>query len=182
MYPMKEWTTAKRGYTFLQPTFYGTKHTGLDIMVDKVDYYAPFSGTAMTGNGVEGGTWWQLIRDDGTKFIVRHLSKVLKVGRVEIGQKVAVTGNSGTLTTAPHAHQEVYVNGKLVDPEKFNWINNNGDMFRTYKGTIYALLAGRWVAVSTTYQQFLSDFGGIEAPEMTEDQFRAFLVTRPTIK
>ncbi len=59
---------------------------------------------------------------------------------------------------------------------------NNGDMFRTYKGTIYALLSGYWVAVATTYPEFQSDFGNITAPDMTDEQFKAFPVTRPVIK
>lgn len=182
MFPLK--IRKVDGYKFGQLTFYKTKHTGTDYLANYVDYFAPFNGNAITGNGPEGGTWWQLIRQDGAKFVVRHLSKVMKIGSVKMGERVAVTGNSGTLTTKAHAHQEVYINGKLVDPDKFNWqlTLNNGDMFRTYKGTIYALLAGYWLAVATSYEQFLDDFGSITAPEMTEAQFKAFPVTRPTIK
>ena len=55
-------------------------------------------------------------------------------------------------------------------------------MFRTYQKTIYLLVAGYWLAVATSYEQFLKDFGGVTAPEMTEQQFKAYPVTRPTIK
>lgn len=124
------------GYKFGQPTFYNTKHTGTDYEANYVEYFAPFSGTAITGHGTEGGTWWQLTRDDGVKFIARHMSKIMKTGKVQEGDSVAVTGNSGTLTTKAHLHQEVYVNGKLVDPEKFNW--NNMQLVND-KGTVYII-------------------------------------------
>lgn len=119
MFPLQERKIG--GYTFLQPTFYGTKHTGTDYKANYVNYFAPFSGTATKGWGPEGGNWWQLIRPNGDKFIARHLLKVLKTGTVHEGDLVAVTGNTGQFTTNAHLHQEVYINNKLVDPEKYPW-------------------------------------------------------------
>jgi len=50
-----------------------------------------------------------------TKFA--HLSRVaVKEGqRVTRGQLIANVGNSG-LSTGPHLHYEIHVNGKVVDP------------------------------------------------------------------
>jgi hypothetical protein len=56
------------------------------------------------------------------------------------------------------------------------------DMLRTYNGTIYALVAGYWMAIGTTYADFIQDFGGQIAPPMTEAQFKAFPLHKRTIK
>ncbi len=55
------------------------------------------------GNGIE------------TKYA--HLSRVVvrEGQRVTRGQPIAAVGNSG-LSTGPHLHYEVHVNGKVVDP------------------------------------------------------------------
>lgn len=172
------------GYTFGQTTFYHTKHTGTDYQANYVNYYAPFDGYASGGSGPEGGTWWQLTRSDGTKFVARHLSQLIRAGNVKEGDLVAVTGNSGAYTTNPHLHQEVYIKGKLSDPEKFIWDSSlkQDSMLRTYKGTVYALVAGYWVAIAISYPDFQTDFGGQVAPEMTDAQFKAFPVNKRTIK
>lgn len=123
MFPLKKRKIG--GYKFGEKTFYNTKHTGTDYEANYVNYYAPFSGYASAGKGTQGGIWWTLTKADGTKFTARHLSKLMKTGQVKEGDLVAVTGNTGTLTTHPHLHQEVYINGKLTDPEKFNWGKGN---------------------------------------------------------
>lgn len=139
MFPLKK--RKVEGYSFGQRTFYGTKHTGTDYQANYVNYYAPFAGYATAGSGPEGGTWWQLTRPDGVKFVARHLSKLIKVGNVREGELVAVTGNSGDYTTNPHLHQEVYINGKLTDPEKFIWGKETMKLVKD-KGTVY-LITGK---------------------------------------
>ena len=118
MFPLKERKIG--GYRFLEPTFYGTKHTGVDYKADYVEYYAPFDGVATSGYGLEGGNFWTLTTGNH-KFTARHLSKILKTGQVKEGDLVAITGNTGKYTTNPHLHQEAYKDGKLVDPEIINW-------------------------------------------------------------
>lgn len=126
------------GYTFLQPTFYGTKHTGTDYEASYVPYYAPYSGVLTTGWGPEGGNFLSLQRDGiNHKLIARHLSKHIVIsGHVTKGQLIAVTGNTGKYTTNPHCHQEVYISGKLSDPEKYNWEEGNMQLVND-KGTVY---------------------------------------------
>lgn len=119
MFPLKQRKIG--GYRFLQPTFYGTKHSGTDYTANYVEYYAPFDGFAVAGFGPEGGNFWTLTRPNGDVLTARHLSKSLKTGYIQEGEKVAITGNTGKYTTNPHLHQEVKVNGKLVDPETYNW-------------------------------------------------------------
>lgn len=109
------------GYQFQQNTFYGVKHTGTDYVANKSEYFAPFDGVAKSGSTTGGGIYWQLTRPNGDVLIARHLTGVIKTENVKEGQLVAITGNTGTLTTNPHLHQEVKVNGQLVDPEKYNW-------------------------------------------------------------
>jgi hypothetical protein len=121
MFPLR--TKKIGGYLFGQRTFYNSFHNGTDYQAEYVNYYAPFSGYATSGEGVEGGKFWQLKTPDGHKFIARHLSKIIKTGIVKEGELVAITGNSGRYTTNPHLHQEAYKNNLLVDPEKINWGN-----------------------------------------------------------
>lgn len=109
------------GYLFGQGTFYGTKHTGTDYAARYVDYYAPFDGDSIAGVTAGGGNFWQLTRPNGDVLIARHLNKIHKTGKVRMGELVAQTGNTGQYTTNAHLHQEVKINGKLTNPELYNW-------------------------------------------------------------
>ena len=53
-----------------------------------------------------------------TKFA--HASRILaRVGaRVERGERIALVGNTG-LSSGPHLHYEVHVNGRPVDPRRY---------------------------------------------------------------
>ncbi|MEM6347743.1 MAG: peptidoglycan DD-metalloendopeptidase family protein [Bacteroidota bacterium] len=96
------------------------KHTG-------TDFHAPIgtpikaagSGTILkTGNMPKGyGIWVSL--DHGNGYVTRYaqLSKVaVQAGQaVKQGDIIAYSGNSG-LSTAPHLHYEVKLNGKHIDP------------------------------------------------------------------
>lgn len=53
--------------------------------------------------------------------IYKHNSTLLrKVGdRVKAGEAIAIVGNSGELTTGPHLHFELWLNGDPVDPQAY---------------------------------------------------------------
>jgi murein DD-endopeptidase MepM/ murein hydrolase activator NlpD len=53
--------------------------------------------------------------------IYKHNSVLLKtVGdKVKAGEAIAIVGDSGELTTGPHLHFELWLNGEAVDPEAY---------------------------------------------------------------
>ena len=160
---------------------------GGDYRAVYTGFKIPFDGVAFKFKESGGGNWLRITRPNGDRIELAHLSEYhVSNGKVAEGQNGGITGNTGTITTGPHLHIQIFdKKGKRLDPEKYDWGDsklNDGTMFRTYQKTIYLLVAGYWLAVATSYEQFLADFGGVTAPEMTEQQFKAYPVTRPTIK
>ena len=160
---------------------------GADYEANYISFYIPFDGVVSTYWGTEGGNWLRLTRPNGDKIELAHLSKYqIRSGHAVAGQIGGVTGNTGAITTRPHLHIQIFNKaGQRLDPEKYDWGDLSliqDSMLRTFKGTIYALVAGYWVAVGNSFPDFQMDFGGQNAPEMTEAQFRAFPVNKRTIK
>lgn len=158
-----------------------------DYRANYVTLYAPFKGKIETYFEKGGGNWTRLTRaDNGDKIEFAHLSKYLvRSGIVEEGTPIAITGNTGTITDYPHKHIQIIRNRKRLDPEKYEWETlslKQDTMLRTYNGTVYTLVAGYWIAIATSYEEFLSDFGNQSAPPMTEAQFKAFPLHKRTIK
>lgn len=98
-------------------------HSGLDILVNTgTPVYAPGGGKVVFA-GRRGG-YGRTIEIDhgfGYKTIYAHLKKILvKRGqRVTRGDKIALSGNSGKLSTGPHLHYEVRHNGIALNPRNF---------------------------------------------------------------
>jgi hypothetical protein len=158
-----------------------------DYVADYMPFSIPFSGKVETYYGIEGGNWLRLTRPNGDKIELAHLSKYqVKNGNAVEGQLGGITGNTGAITTGAHLHIQIFnKSGKRLDPETYNWNSSlkQDNMFRTYKGTIYLLGAGFWIAVSTSGDEFKKDWNISEfPPEMTEAQFKAFPVNKRTIK
>ena len=68
-----------------------------------------------------GGNYIRIKYDNGFETFTCHLQcATVKVGdRVECGQQVAITDNTGVWTTGSHAHFEVKVNGERVNPRDY---------------------------------------------------------------
>ncbi|MHB1327663.1 MAG: M23 family metallopeptidase [Gemmatimonadales bacterium] len=97
-------------------------HEGVDITAPKgTPIEAPARGR-VTFAGWETGYGNMVTIDHGYGIVTRfaHASRLLvKVGaRVERGQRIAMVGNSG-LSTSPHLHYEVHVNGRPVNPLRY---------------------------------------------------------------
>ena len=97
---------------------------GTDYVADYITDYVPFDGVIKNYWGPQGGNWCRLTRSHGDKIEMAHHSKyLLKDNSIVFeGQDMAVTGNSGSVTTGPHLHiQIINAKGKRLDPEKYDW-------------------------------------------------------------
>lgn len=99
-----------------------TYHKGVDWAIATGSaVYASCGGTvAKAGWGSGYGYVVYINHEDGKQTRYGHLSKVLvSAGQhVKQGDKIALSGNTG-VSTGPHLHFEILVNGKQVDPFKY---------------------------------------------------------------
>jgi murein DD-endopeptidase MepM/ murein hydrolase activator NlpD len=109
----------------ISPWTGGTEHHGgIDIAAGiGTPVRAPSPGT-VTLVGSAGDFGVTLVIDHGheIKTLFAHLQKVLVAQgqRIERGQVVALTGNTGK-TSGPHLHYEITVKGQPVNPRGFLW-------------------------------------------------------------
>lgn len=100
-------------------------HTGLDIPGQTgTEVYAPAPGTVVLAEHLDVRGHSLIINHGwGVYTAFMHLSeyKVSKGDRVEMGQVVALVGNTGLRTTGAHLHWEVIVGGVQVDP--LEWLD-----------------------------------------------------------
>jgi murein DD-endopeptidase MepM/ murein hydrolase activator NlpD len=102
---------------------YDRFHSGIDYAADyNVPIKAAESGKVIFA-GVNGGYGNCVIIDHGggISTLYAHCNKLLvKVGDIVVqGQQIALVGSTG-LSTGPHLHFEVRVNGETTDP--LNWL------------------------------------------------------------
>src|SRR5439155_249935 len=94
-------------------------HEGIDVSAPMgAEIEAP-AAAIVTEVRWEDGYGNIITLDHGYGIVTRfaHCSKILvaRGARVKRGQKIALVGSTG-LSTGPHLHYEVWVNGKPVDP------------------------------------------------------------------
>ncbi len=97
-------------------------HTGIDISVKTGNNVIAAQSGTVIHSGWLGGYGKTLIVDHGGGIatLYAHNSSLLvsEGGKVTQGQGIAKSGNTG-LSTGPHVHFEVRVNGQYVDPMKY---------------------------------------------------------------
>lgn len=99
-----------------------SNHQGVDWAIAKGSAVVASSGGVVTKAGWAKGYGYVVYikHPDGKETRYGHLSKVLvSVGQsVRQGEKIALSGNSG-VSTGPHLHFEIRVNGQAVNPLKY---------------------------------------------------------------
>jgi murein DD-endopeptidase MepM/ murein hydrolase activator NlpD len=121
--PTKGWLTSAFARERVHPILHLARpHEGIDVSAPMgAEIEAPAAGVVTDVKWVDGyGN--MLTVDHGYGLVTRyaHCSKILVVRgqRVKRGQTIARVGSTG-LSTGPHLHYEVWVNGRPVDPVKY---------------------------------------------------------------
>ncbi len=98
-------------------------HNGIDILVNTGTPVYATGGGRVKFAGRKGGLGRTVIIDHGFGYtsIYGHLSriKVKRGQKVKRGDLIALSGNSGRLSTGPHLHYEVRHNGIALNPRNF---------------------------------------------------------------
>lgn len=98
-------------------------HPFIDIAcTEGATVYSILEGTVISsGWNDETGYTIQIQHPDDIVSVYKHNGKLLKnVGdKVKAGTPIALTGNTGSLSTGPHLHFELWHAGEAIDPEKY---------------------------------------------------------------
>ncbi len=123
IYPTRGWLTSGFAQARMHPIFHeARRHEGIDIAAPMGTPVIAPAGGLVIDVSTEAGYGGLVTIDHGYGIVTRyaHLSKALvHVGqRVRRGDEIALVGDTG-ISTAPHLHYEVEVNGQTVDPRKY---------------------------------------------------------------
>ena len=107
----------------MHPIFHlAMPHEGIDISAPMGTPIISAAAGVVVEVGNENGYGNLITIDHGNGIVTRygHCSRIIaRVGqRVQRGDKIALVGSTG-ISTGPHLHYEVIVNGKPVDPRKY---------------------------------------------------------------
>lgn len=99
------------------------RHFGVDIAASPSEsVLATLDGTVVyAGYDPQHGNVIQLQHRNGLVSIYKHNEALLKEpgDHVVAGEAIALVGNTGTLSTGPHLHFELWYKGVPVDPEEY---------------------------------------------------------------
>ena len=100
-----------------------TDHTGVDVLAPQnTAVKATRAGIVFLSEySNANGNMIGIQHDNNLISFYKHNSRLLKqVGdRVKAGEAVAIIGNTGTLSTGPHLHFELWHQGRAVDPGEY---------------------------------------------------------------
>jgi murein DD-endopeptidase MepM/ murein hydrolase activator NlpD len=121
--PTQGWLTSSFSLMRSHPVLHESRpHEGIDVVAPTgTPILAPGAGVVVSAQR-ETGYGNTIVINHGHGIITRyaHASRLLaKPGqRVRRGDRIALVGNSG-LSTSPHLHYEVHVNGRPVNPLRY---------------------------------------------------------------
>lgn len=99
------------------------EHPGIDVVTEKNESIkACLSGTVIyAGYSRQDGYMAILDHGNGYTSVYKHARKTLKKtgDRVQLGDPIAIVGNTGTNTTGPHLHFELWYEQVPVNPEDY---------------------------------------------------------------
>lgn len=99
------------------------EHYGVDLVGQPNSRISAVLGGTVLFSGwtLETGNVIYIQHENNLTSAYKHNAELLKrTGEtVKAGEAIAIIGNSGELSTGPHLHFELWVNGKPVDPEKY---------------------------------------------------------------
>lgn len=99
------------------------KHFGTDIVTAKDEtVHAVLDGTVLMSDWTfDTGFVIQIMHKNNVVSVYKHNSRLFKkVGeKVKTGEAIATVGNTGDITTGPHLHFELWVDGTPVNPENY---------------------------------------------------------------
>jgi len=102
---------------------YESKHYGVDIAMPENSPVHSISEGIVVFAEWTSKTGFVIILEhlNGLTSIYKHNSSIIKTqgDRIETGEIIAFTGNTGSLTTGPHLHFELWYQGEPVDPESY---------------------------------------------------------------
>ena len=102
---------------------YDSKHYGVDIAMPENSPVHSISEGIVVFAEWTSETGFVIILEhlNGLTSIYKHNSSIIKAqgDRIETGEIIAFTGNTGSLTTGPHLHFELWYRGEPVDPESY---------------------------------------------------------------
>ena len=108
---------------FISRGFLSSKgHVGIDfVLKEGSEIFASANGYVIYSNfNVDDGNMIILAHRDGYITIYKHCSMLLKRERDNViqGELIALSGNTGKITTGPHLHFEIWKDGIPLDPSK----------------------------------------------------------------
>lgn len=99
------------------------KHYGTDIAANPNEsVLAALDGTVILSTyTAETGYLIEVQHNQDFVSVYKHCGSLLKQAgdKVQGGEAIALVGNSGTLSTGPHLHFELWHKGRAVNPEKY---------------------------------------------------------------
>ncbi len=98
-------------------------HNGVDVLAPKnTPIKAVMDGFVILSDWtLETGNTIGIMHDNQVVTFYKHNSSLLKKrgSFVRAGEAIAIIGNTGTLSSGPHLHFELWYQGKPVDPTRF---------------------------------------------------------------